>query len=348
MKGKFVKLRKSLTLFAAMTAVLSLAACSGTAESESSSSSSESSASEGSSDETTEGMAISVGITQIVDHPSLNVSIDGFKDALADAGYDVDYDEQNAQGDVSTASTIAGNFAAAELDLVLAVATPTAQAAAQNITETPVLFTAVTDPVGAGLVESMEAPGANVTGTSDANPVAEQLALVKELAPDASTVGIVYASGEANSETQVEWAREAAVDLGLTIEVATVSTSAEVQQATESLDVDVFYVITDNTVVSALGALLQVAETRQVPVIAAEGDSVGEGAIATFGISYYDLGYQTGEMAVRILNGDDPASMGVEVQTDLDLYLNLGAAERQGVTIPQSLLDQADPANITE
>ncbi|MFV0406158.1 MAG: ABC transporter substrate-binding protein [Propioniciclava sp.] len=293
--------------------------------------------------------AVSIGITQIVDHPSLNASVVGFKAALADAGYEVTYDEQNAQSDVSTAATIAGNFANADLDLVLAVATPTAQAAVQAITDVPVLFTAVTDPVGAGLVESMEAPGANVSGTSDANPVAEQLALVKELAPDATTVGIVYSSGEANSQAQVDWAKEAATDLGLTIEEATVTTSAEVQQATESLEVDAFYVITDNVVVSALESLLQVAETKKIPVIAAEGDSVARGSIATVGISYEKLGYQTGEMAAKILAGDaDPATMPVGTQTDLDLYLNLGAAERQGVTVPQSLVDRADPANVTE
>lgn len=294
-------------------------------------------------------MNVSIGITQIVDHPSLNASVEGFKAALADAGYTATYDEQNAQGDVATAATIAGNFATENLDLVLAVATPTAQAAAQSITTTPVLFTAVTDPVGAGLVDSLEAPGGNLTGTSDANPVGEQLALIKELKPDATTVGIVYNSGEANSEAQVKWAKDAAGDLGLTIKEATITSSSEVQQAAESLDVDAFYVITDNAVVSALSALIGVAETKQIPVVAAEGDSVANGAVATVGISYYDLGYQTGQMAVKVLSGEaDPATMPVETQTNLEVYLNEGAAERMGVTIPQSLIDQADPANITK
>ncbi|MDX5400145.1 MAG: ABC transporter substrate-binding protein, partial [Actinomycetes bacterium] len=213
----------------------------------------------------------------------------------------------------------------------------------------PILFTAVTDPVSADLVDSLEAPGGNATGTSDANPVMEQLELVKRLNPDATTVGIVYSSGEVNSQVQVDWAKDAAAELGLEIVEAAISTSAEVQQAAESLDVDAFYVPTDNTVVSALESVIQVAEDKQILTIAAEGDSVARGTVATYGIDYYQLGYQTGEMAVKILRGEaDPASMPVETQSDLQLYLNLAAAERMGVTIPEDLLAEADPANITE
>ena len=295
------------------------------------------------------GESVSIGISQIVTHPSLDASREGFKDALADAGYDVDWDEQNAQGDQSIAASIAGSFASSDLDLILAIATPTAISLAQAVTDVPVLFTAVTDPVGSALVESMEAPGANVTGTSDAVPVADLLELVKEIVPDAESVGIVYNAGEPNAVAQVEWAEEAAADLGLTLELATADTSGAVQQAADSLDVDAFFVITDNTVVSALETLIQVAEDKQIPVIASEGDSVARGAIATIGIDYYELGYQTGEMAVRILEeGADPATMPVEVQTELALHLNTGAAERMGVTIPDDLLSQADPENITE
>ncbi|NCD19179.1 MAG: ABC transporter substrate-binding protein [Actinobacteria bacterium] len=296
-----------------------------------------------------EGEAVSIGITQIVAHPSLDASAQGFKDALADAGYDVTYDEQNAQGDQSTAASIAGTFASADLDLILAIATPTAQSVVQAVTDVPILFTAVTDPVSADLVDSMEAPGGNASGTSDANPVMEQLELVKRLNPDATTVGIVYSSGEVNSQVQVDWAKDAAAELGLEIVEAAISTSAEVQQAAESLDVDAFYVPTDNTVVSALESVIQVAEDKQILAIAAEGDSVARGTVATYGIDYYQLGYQTGEMAVRILRGEaDPASMPVETQSELQLYLNLAAAERMGVTIPEDLLAEADPANITE
>ncbi|NLI19054.1 MAG: ABC transporter substrate-binding protein [Actinomycetales bacterium] len=336
-----MKLLKSLRLAAGVLATALLAtACGG------GSSDGETSATTGSA---AAGEAVSIGITQIVSHPSLDAARDGFKQALADAGYDATYDEQNAQGDPSTAASIAGTFASADLDLILAIATPTAQSVVQAVTDTPILFTAVTDPVSADLVESLEAPGGNATGTSDANPVMEQLELVTRLAPDATRVGIVYSSGEVNSQVQVEWAKEAAADLGLEIVEAAVSTSAEVQQAAESLDVDAFYVVTDNAVVSALESLIQVAETKKIPAIAAEGDSVARGTIATYGISYYELGYQTGEMAVKILKGEaEPATMPVETQSELQLYLNLGAAERMGVTIPEDLLAEADPANITE
>lgn len=334
-------LRKSLAAVAVVALAATVSACSAPDSTPSGS---------------TAGKPVDIGITQIVSHPSLDASVEGFKEALADAGYDATYDEQNAQGDVQTAATIAGNFASADLDLVLAVATPTAQAAAQAITDKPVLFTAVTDPVEAGLVDSLESPGGNVTGTTDAppveegeNPATEQMALIKEIVPDAETVGIVYSSGEANSLTQVEWAKDAAKDLDVEIEEATVTSSAEVQQAAESLDVDAFYVITDNTVVSALDSLLTVAQQKEIPAIAAEGNSVAEGCVATWGISYHDLGYQTGEMAAKILAGEaEPADMPVEDAENLELYLNLTAAEEQGVELPEDLIDQADPENVTE
>ncbi|MHB1288911.1 ABC transporter substrate-binding protein [Georgenia sp.] len=293
------------------------------------------------------GESVEIGITQIVSHTSLDAAREGFKAALADNGYvegeNVTYDEQNAQGDQATATSIANKFAADGKDLVLAIATPTAQAAAQVITDIPILITAVTEPAEAGLVDSWEAPGGNITGTSDLNAVEEQFGLIKELAPDATTVGIVYSSGEVNSEVQVKLAKAAADKLGLTIEEATITTSGEVQQAANSLDVDAFYVPTDNNVVAALDALIQVAETKQVPVVVGEGDSVANGGIATYGFDYEQLGYQTGLMAVKILDeGADPATMPIEQPTDLQLYVNPAAAERMGVTIPQELLDSAD------
>ncbi|WP_341361025.1 ABC transporter substrate-binding protein [Georgenia sp. M64] len=289
------------------------------------------------------GEAVEIGITQIVSHPSLDAAREGFKRALEENGVEATYDEQNAQGDQSTATSIANTFATDGKDLVLAIATPTAQAAAQAITDVPVLFTAVTEPEEAGLVDSWETPGGNLTGTSDLNPVREQLELLVEIAPDAETIGIVYSSGEVNSEVQVELAKEAADELGLTIEEATVSTSAEVQQAAQSLEVDAFYIPTDNAVVSALESVIAVAEQRQVPLVVGESDSVERGGLATYGIDYDKLGYQTGLMAVQILTeGADPAEMPVETLEELTLVVNSGAAERMGVSIPQAVLDRAD------
>ena len=287
------------------------------------------------------GKTYQIGITQIVTHPSLDQARAGFKKALQDAGINASYDEQNAQGEQATATLIANKFKSK--DLILAIATPTAQAAAQAITDKPILITAVTDPVAAGLATSMDKPGGNITGTTDLNPVEEQLKLVKEIAPGAKTVGIVYSSGEVNSQIQVKMAKAAAQGLGLEIKEATVSNSSEVQQAALSLDVDAYYIPTDNTVVSAIESLLQVAESKKVPVIAAEGDSVKRGATATFGIDYYQLGYQTGQMAVKVLrDGAKPGEMPIEKQTKLTLTVNVTAAQRAGLTLPQALVDRAD------
>lgn len=350
-------MRRNLTLAAGMAAAaLLLSACGGGGDIEQGSTA-DADAPEQTATEPADDDAVSdgdgeysIGILQLVDHPSLDQANEGFVQAFADAGLNVSFDQKNANGDQTVASTIAGTFASSDLDLVLAIATPAAQAAAQAITDIPILITAVTDPVDAELVDSLESPGGNLSGTTDANPVKEQLELILEIVPGATTIGIPYSPGEANSLVQVQWAKDAAADLGLTIVEAAAVASADVRQAAETLkDVDAIYVPTDNVVVSALESVLQVGETNKVPVFGAEGDSVARGAIATFGLSYFELGYQTGEMAIDIiLNGADPATMPIETQHDLLLYLNLGAAERMGVEIPQELLDQAEPENITE
>lgn len=285
----------------------------------------------------------SIGVAQLVSHPALDASAAGFKEAFDEAGIDVEWDEQNAQGEQETASNIAGTFANAGLDLVHAIATPTAQAAAQQITEDPVVFSAVTDPEDAGLVDSWDEPGANITGASDMNPVAEQLELLVEIVPDLETVGVVYSSGEANSQVQVDLLNEAAEELGLEVEEATISASAEVQQGVESLTADAIYVPTDNAVVSALEAVIQYGQQNQVPILAAEADSVIRGAVATYGIDYHELGVQAGEMAIRILqDGEDPASMAVETLSELELTVNPEAAEAMGIEIPDEVMDRAD------
>ncbi len=288
--------------------------------------------------------AYRIGITQIVSHPSLDDAREGFKQALADAGLEVEYDEQNAQSDQATASAIANKFAGANLDLILAISTPVAQATTQVITDKPILFTAVTDPVAADLVASNEAPGGNVTGTTDMNPVADQIALVKQVKPDAKTVGIIYSSGEVNSEVQVKVAREAAAKEGLEVVEKTISTGAEVVQAAQALSgVDAIYVPTDNNVVSGLDSVIQVAEEAKIPLIAGETVSVEKGALISVGLDYFTLGQQTGQMAVKILTqGADPATMPVEEQEKPRLVINMGAAKRMGIEIPQALLDKAD------
>ncbi|HHX84376.1 MAG TPA: ABC transporter substrate-binding protein [Actinomycetales bacterium] len=291
-----------------------------------------------------DGESYTIGINQLVQHPALDAATAGFKAAFEDAGVEVEFDEKNANGEQGTALTIAQGFAGDDLDLALAVATPAAQAMAQNIRDFPLLFTAVTDPVEAQLVDSMEEPGANITGTSDAAPISDQLELLKEIVPDAEKIGIVYASGEVNSQVQVDQVEEAAGPMDLEVVTQTVTSVNEIQQAVNALgDVDAIYVPTDNMVVAGIASLVQVAEDRQIPVIAAEAGTVEGGAVATLGIDYEALGRQTGEMALRILrDGEDPASMPVETATEFTYVVNEDAAERQGVTIPQEILDQAE------
>jgi len=294
------------------------------------------------------GKPFTIGIAQFVEHPALDAAREGFLAQMAKNGFeegkDVVYDHKSAQASMDTAISIAQTFEADKVDLILAIATPTAQAAAQTSKEIPVVFTAVTDPVEAGLVDSLEKPGGNVTGTSDMNPVEEQLKLIKEIDPNASTVGIIYSSGEVNSKVQVDAAKEVAGSLGLTITEAAITSATEVKQAAESMvgKVDAFYIPTDNLVVSSIAAVLSVAEDQKIPVIAGDENSVKSGAIATYGIDYYKLGEQTANMAAKILKGEaKPGDMPVEMQEEMKLVINKKAAEKMGVNLPQSMLDRA-------
>jgi putative ABC transport system substrate-binding protein len=288
--------------------------------------------------------AYNIGISQIVTHPALDATVNGFKDALTEAGYtNVTYDLQNAEGDMATTASIAQKFAGDSLDLILGVATPTAQALAKAITDRPVLFTAVTDPVGAGLVEDPNAPSANVTGVSDMQPVKPILELVQTFRPDAKAVGMVYNAGESNSVFLVQQAEKDAESMGLTIVKAPAGTSAEVQAAAQSLigRADAIMVIGDNTAVSALESIIKVAEQNQMPLVAGDPDSVKRGAVAAYGFDYYDLGKQTGAMAAMVLSGTPIADIPVQFAENLQLSVNEKAAAAQGVTLPQDLIDQA-------
>lgn len=291
---------------------------------------------------------VKIGIIQIAEHPALDGARKGFIDFLREEGYaenkNVVYDYQNAQGDMATAQTIAQKFVNDKVDMILAIATPAAQAAAQATNKIPILITAVTDPVAAGLVKSIEKPGTNVTGTSDLNPVDKQLELISKFAPKAKRVGIIYNAGETNSLVQVNLAKEAAGKLGFTIVEATVSNPSGVYEAAQSLvgRVDAIYVPTDNTVVSALESVVKVAEASKIPLIVGEEDSVRRGGIATIGIDYYQLGRQTGKMAFQILKaGVKPEELPVEYQEKMSLVLNKKAAAAMGVTIPPELVKEA-------
>lgn len=290
---------------------------------------------------------LQIGIIQIVEHPALDAARQGFIDALSEAGFEegvhVVYQLQNAQGDMAVATTIARKFVDDKVDLVLAIATPTSQAMAQATEEIPILITAVTDPLEAGLVLSMEKPGTNVTGTTDMTPVRTQLELLKELSPEARRVGIIYNTGEINSVVQAQIAKEAAPGLGLEVVEAVASNSGEVMQSARSLvgRVDALYVPTCNTVVSALEAVVIVAEENNLPLIVGEENSVERGGLATTGINYYDLGFQTGKMAIEVIEGAEPSEMAIQSADKVETVVNLTAALNMGVEIPDSLLQRA-------
>jgi len=288
-----------------------------------------------------------IGISQFVEHPALDAAREGFITGLAEAGFsedNIEFIEQNAQADFATAQSIAQQFKGENLDLILAIATPNAQAAANVITETPVLFTAVTDPEEAGIVESMERPGGNMTGTTDMNPVAQQIELIKEFIPEITDLGVLYSPGEVNSVVQVDLVKETTAEMGINLHEGTVSNSSEVSLAASSLigDVDAIYVPTDNIIVSALPSVLNITNQNKIPVFASENGQVRQGSIATLGIDYNLLGIQTGKMAARVLNGADPAEMAVESSDQLKLYLNKKAAENLNLEIPAAVLDRAD------
>jgi len=295
-----------------------------------------------------EGKVYKVGITQIVSHPALDSCAEGFKEALAERGFvegeNIEYDLQNAEGDMATASSIAQAFASAELDLVLGIATPTSQAVAKAITTTPIVFTAVTDPVGAGLVDDAEAPGGNVTGVSDMIPVQPHLDLIKQVVPDVKTIGVLYNAGEANSVFSVEQEKEAAAAMGIEVIEATASNSSEVKAAADSLvgRVDAISVLTDNTVVSALESVIKVCQQNDIPLISGDTDSVDRGCAAAYAFNYKDLGMQAGYIAADILEGAAVSEVPVQFAETLQLSVNPASAEKMGVKLPDELLSEAD------
>lgn len=294
-----------------------------------------------------EGKVYKIGIVQIVTHPALDAAREGFIKAMADEGFvegvNVKYDQRNANGDMSIAATIADKFVSEKVDLILAIATPIAQACAAATTDIPIVFSCVTDPVAAQIVDSWEKPGGNISGVSDWADVATQIKLIKEICPDVAVLGTIYNAGEVNSAVQIEELRKCASGLGITkIEERSVATSADVMTAALSLEgVDAMWIPTDNTVASAYDPVVSACEDMKIPLFGADVAIVEKGAIATPGINYYYQGEQSGKMAVRILRGESPDSISVEKCEMTDLYVNPTAAERIGITIPQSVMDRA-------
>lgn len=292
---------------------------------------------------------VSVGIVQLVEHAALDAANRGFVDALASKGYkegqNISYDRQNAQADQSNLQNIAHRFVNNKVNLICAIATPAAQTVANVTSDIPIVATAVTDYKTAKLVKDNAKPGTNVTGTTDMNPVEQQLDLLLKLVPNAKSVGVIYCSSEVNSQLQVDILKKAATAKGVTVHEATVSNVNDIQQAARSLvgKVQAIYVPTDNVLASAMPTLASVTEEAKLPVICGEGGMVKAGGVATLGVDYYKLGFQAGEMAADILSGKSkPADMAIQAQKEFKALVNLKEAEKIGLKIPEDVLKGAE------
>jgi len=298
------------------------------------------------------GEMVKIGISQIVEHPALDAARDGIIKSLADCGYkageNIEFDTQSAQGNMVTASQIANKFAGDKKDLVIGIATPTALSLINTFQklspETPVVFSAVTDPVGAKMVSNLEKPGGSVTGVSDLAPIESQFNLIFDLGFTPTAVGIIYNSGEQNSRSQLELAKIAAAKKGVKLVERAIANSSGVYGAAQSLvgKVQAIFVTTDNTVVSALESVVKVANEQKIPLIMSDTDSVKRGALAAKGFDYFKHGEQTGAMVCRILKGEKPGDIAVEFQKDLKLLLNEKAAKAIGYTFPEEIVKMAD------
>ena len=292
-----------------------------------------------------------VGIVQLMQHGALDQANQGLVEGLAAAGYvvgeNLEIDQQNAQGDQSNLQSIAQQFLSNDVEMIMAIATPAAQVMAANTEEIPIVATAITSFEQAGLVESNEAPNTNVTGTHDMTPIAEQIDLLLQIVPDAKSIGTVYTSSEKNSQVQVGILKEVCEAKGLTVVERTVSTVNDIQQATQSLveeNVDAVWLCTDNNVASAMPQVVGVTDAAGIITVCAEESMVMSGGTITYGINFYQIGYDAGLMAAKILNGEAvPAEKPIQgpKQEDLKLVINPEAVEIIGVEIPAELMEKA-------
>ncbi len=287
---------------------------------------------------------IKIGIIQLVEHPALDKNCQGFIDGLAEAGYvdgkNITIDMHNAQGDQGNCVTIANKLVNDKDDLIFAIATPAAQAVANLTKDIPILVSSVTDPESAKLVKSNSKPETNVSGTSDLTPVAQQISLLKKILPEAKRVGLVFCSSEQNSLFQIELAKAACTDEGLSYVLGSVSNSNEIQQVVQSLvgKVDAIYIPTDNMLAAGMATVSMVAIQNKLPVICGEDGMVQSGGLCTYGVNYYELGKQTAAMAVEIFkNGANPADMPIQYLEKCDFSKNEATEKALGITLPSNL-----------
>jgi putative tryptophan/tyrosine transport system substrate-binding protein len=288
-----------------------------------------------------------IGISKIVAHPALDAVEKGIQDELAAAKIAAEFDLQNANGDIGTAASIANKFQSEKVTLAVGIATPTAQALVNNLKGTPVVFSAVTDPVKAGLVASLTKGGKNVTGVSDMTPVRQQIELLLKI-KKVKRLGHIYTSSEENAAVLAGIVKQACKDLGIEYVETTVSKSAEVKQAVQAIvrRVDALYISTDNTVVSAMSAIAEVAMKNKVPIMSADPSSAENyPVLAAWGFDYYKMGRMTGKLIGEILKGKKPEQIPTRFMTktsDIDLLVNLDVAKKLGLTIPKDIVKSAN------
>ena len=302
----------------------------------------------GSSDDDDDGIKrtdkiYKVGIAKLMDHPALNLSEEGFVKALEDSGFVIDgnlmLDYRN--GETADLEAVAEEFVANNNDLIFAIATPAAQACAGKTSTVPIIATAVTDFVDAGLIESNSRPGRNVSGTTDMSPIEDQIDLIKDIFPGAQTIGFVYTASESNSALQIGIADEYAKSIGLSTVTMTINSTADIGQAFGAITAqcDAIYLPTDNLLAANMPAVAAVCDPAQIPVFCAESGMVESGGFGTLAIDYYDLGYQAGLMAVKVLDGSDISGMSIKKSGKFEYYFSRSAVEALGVTLPEEYRD---------
>ena len=287
-----------------------------------------------------------IATTAIVEHPALDAVRDGIKQSLNDNGYSGDklkFTYESAQGKPDIASQIARKMVGENPDIIVAIATPSAQAAVTATKTIPVVFSAVTDPLAAKLIPSLEKPGGNVTGLSDMANIKEHFSLIKEFVPNLKVIGIPYNPGEANAVSMLDTAKVVAEEMGIKIVEAAAPKSSDVMIAAKQLvgKVDAIYCPIDNTIISAVESVVKVGIDAQVPVFAGDTDTVSRGAVAAVGYDYFDLGKQTGDIVLRILNGEKPGDIDVKMAKGTNLFVNPKMAKRMGIEVPKSVLERA-------
>ena len=288
-----------------------------------------------------------VAITAIVEHPSLDQIRDGVKDELTDSGYKLNENltvqYKSAQGSSATAAQIARQFIAAKPDVIVAIATPSAQASAAATKQIPVVFAGITDPVAAKLIKNWQPTGTNITGVSDYQEIVPQIDFMKKIVPNVKSVGYIYSPSEINSTVVLKNLQIHLSKQNISLVAVPAQRTADISTAAITLKgkVDLIYTTTDNNVVSAYESLVKFANENKIPLLASFPDAIERGAVAAYGMSYYDVGRQSGKLVVRILKGEKPGNIAPELGQSLRLVINADAAKKQGVNLSTEIIQSA-------